>query len=125
LTEGISQSGRQAGSQSVSQSVSQAVSQSVSQAVSQSVRQSVSQKKIPLHSFFFKFRGNFLKIFQVNLKAQFYLTNTIPVSFKKIEAGFRVILLHGPHLLLGRPNYEPLLWFMIIFNLLVCLVFFS
>jgi len=31
----------------------------------------------------------------------------------KIEAGFRVILLCGPHLFLHRPYYEPLLWLMI------------
>jgi len=31
----------------------------------------------------------------------------------KIEAGFRVILCRGPRLLLRRPYYEPLLWFMI------------
>jgi len=28
------------------------------------------------------------------------------LSFGKIEAGFRVILLRGPHLLLGHPYYE-------------------
>jgi len=31
----------------------------------------------------------------------------------KIEAGFWVILLRGPRLLLRRPYYEPLLWFVI------------
>ena len=33
-------------------------------------------------------------------------------SSGKIEAGFRLILFRGPRLLLGRPYYEPLLWFM-------------
>ena len=35
------------------------------------------------------------------------------MSYKKIEAVFWVILLRGPRLLLGRPYYEPLLWFVI------------
>jgi len=33
---------------------------------------------------------------------------------EKSRLVFRVILLRGPHLLLGRPYYEPLLWFMIL-----------
>jgi len=36
------------------------------------------------------------------------------MSFGKIEAGFWVILSRGPRLLLGRPYYGPLLWFMMI-----------
>jgi len=42
------------------------------------------------------------------------LTNTASSLSGKIEAGFWVILLHGPHLLLGCPYYEPILWLMII-----------
>ena len=37
-----------------------------------------------------------------------------PSLFGKIEAGFRVIVLCGPRLLLSRSYYEPLLWFMIV-----------
>ena len=44
--------------------------------------------------------------------ASFHLTNTAPLSFGKIKAGFWVILLHGRRLLLGHPYYEPILWFM-------------
>ena len=42
-----------------------------------------------------------------------HLTNTVSSLSGKIEAGFQVILLDGPCLLLGGPYYEPLLWFMI------------
>ena len=76
----------------------------------QSVTHSASTK-ISLNNFS-KFYGNVLKAFQVDLKAWFYLTNTAPSSSGKIEAGFRVILLCGPCLLLRHPYYEPLLWFM-------------
>ena len=88
-------------------------SEGIRQLVSQLVSQSVSQQKIPLHKNFLKFRSNFLKAFRVDLKAWLYLTNTTPSSSGKIEVGFRVILLRGPRLLLCRPYYEPLLWFMI------------
>ena len=54
-----------------------------------------------------------MKAFRVDLKACLVLTNTAPSSSGKIEAGFWVILLCGPRLLLCRPYYEPLLWFMI------------
>ena len=50
------------------------------------------------------------------------LTNTAPLL--KIEAGFRVILLCGPRLQLGRPYYESVLLFMMYTNsfyeLLLC-----
>ena len=55
-----------------------------------------------------------MKAFQVDLKACLGLV--IPDQYYpivKIEVGFRVILLRGPRLLLCRPYYEPLLWFMI------------
>ena len=85
--------------------------------LTEGISQSVSQKKIPLNNFFKKFRSNFLKAFRVNLKdcLGLVLPNQYHHSIvKKIEAGFRVILLRGSCLLLGRPYYEPLLWFMIL-----------
>jgi len=54
-----------------------------------------------------------LKAFRVDLKAWLYLTNAASSSSGKIEAGFWIILLCGPRLLLGCPYYEPLLGFMI------------
>ena len=42
------------------------------------------------------------------------LPNQYHPSVIKIEAGFQVILFCGPCLLLGRPYYEPLLWFMML-----------
>jgi len=38
------------------------------------------------------------------------------MSSWRIKAGFQVILLHGPCLILGPPYYEPLLWFMILIS---------
>jgi len=67
--------------------------------LTEGISQSVSHKKIPLNKFFLKFRGNFLKAFRVDLKAYLGLvspiTNTAPPLYGKIDAGFRVILLHG------------------------------
>jgi len=65
-----------------------------------------------------------LKAFRVNLKACLGLA--LPDQYSpssKIEVGFRVILFRGPCLLLRRPYYEPLLWFMIFTEqsaLLIC-----
>jgi len=56
-----------------------------------------------------------MKAFRVDLKAGLGLVLLTPSSFGKIEAGFWVILLHGPCLLLGRPYYETLLGFMILY----------
>jgi len=76
--------------------------------VSQSVSQILNLLKIP---------WLLLKAFQVDLKPSldvFLPNQTAPSSSGKIEAGFWVILLCGPCLLLHCPYYEPLLWFMII-----------
>ena len=54
-----------------------------------------------------------LKAFRVDLKACLGLTNTAPLLSGKIKAGFQMILLCGPRVLLGCPYYEPLLQFMI------------
>ena len=59
-----------------------------------------------------------MKAFQVDLKACLGLVvpnQYYPIVVWEIEVGFRVILLCGPRLLLCRPYYEPLLWFMISF----------
>jgi len=72
-----------------------------------------------------KFQGKFLKAFQVNLNAclDLVLANQYyPIVVWGVEAGFQVILLCGPCLLLGCPYYEPLLWFMIQFNNFCCSV---
>ena len=54
-----------------------------------------------------------MKAFRVDLKAFLGLVLPTPSSSKKIEAGFRVILLiRGPCPFLGCPYYELLLWFM-------------
>ena len=93
MSEGISQSGRQAGRQAGNQ------------AVSQSEENSIKLKKI-------KFRDNFLKAFRVNLKVCLGLVlpnQYYPIVVWEIKAGFQVILLRGPCLLLGLPYYEPLL----------------
>ena len=62
---------------------------------------------------FLKFHGNFLKVFWVDLKAFLGLVLPNQSLSGKIEAGFQVILLRWPRLLLCHPYYEPLLWFMI------------
>jgi len=68
--------------------------------VSQSVENSV----------ILKFHGNLLRVCRVSTWKLFWayicLTNTAPLSSRKIEAGFVVILLCGPCLLLGCPNVK-------------------
>jgi len=76
--------------------------------INQAVSQSVRQKKIPLNNFVL-IKWKLLE----SISGQSDLTKTTPLSFGKIEGSFWVILLCGPRLLLGRPYYEPLLWFMI------------
>jgi len=80
--------------------------------VSQSVENSIEK---------LKFHGNILKAIPVNLKACLGLVlanQYCSIVVRKTEAGFRVILLHGPHLLFGCPYYEPLLPFMIFSSLI-------
>jgi len=55
----------------------------------------------------------FLKT-SVDLKVYFdIITQPIaaPLSYGKIEAGVRMILFQGPHLLLRGPYYKPLMWY--------------
>ena len=47
--------------------------------LTEGISQAVSHKKIPLNKFFFKFHGNFLKAFQVNLKV--YLGLVLPNQY--------------------------------------------
>ena len=57
-----------------------------------------------------------MKVFQVDLKAWFYLTNTASSSSGKIETVFWVTLFCGPRLLLCGPYYTVLSYCMIAIN---------
>jgi len=81
--------------------------------LTEGISQAVSQKKILLNK---NSMATFWGAFLVDLKACLHLV--LPNQYYhivvwEIEAGFRVILLRGPRLLLRCPYYEPPLWFMI------------
>jgi len=76
--------------------------------LSEGIRQSV---EIPLNKFFLNSVAS-LKAFWVDLKAFLGLVLPTPSRSGKFEGDFRVILLRGPRLLLRRPYYKLLLWFM-------------